>query len=40
MKMYVRVDMNIINLINEKYKGNISLAFAENEMRDVTHGTH
>ena len=23
--MYVRVDMNIINLINEKYKGNISL---------------
>ena len=25
MKMYVRVDMNIINLINEKYKGNISL---------------
>lgn len=25
MKMFVRVDMNIFNLINEKYKGNISL---------------
>ena len=23
--MFVRVDMNIFNLINEKYKGNISL---------------
>ena len=25
MKKFVRVDMNIFNLINEKYKGNISL---------------
>ena len=27
MKMFVRVDMNIFNLINEKYKGNISLLY-------------
>ncbi len=25
--MFVRVDMNIFNLINEKYKGNISLLY-------------
>ena len=27
VKMFVRVDMNIFNLINEKYKGNISLLY-------------